>query len=989
MGLFDRFRGQQKWKHRDPAIRLAAVEELPLDEQELLQLVASEDGDFRVRRAAVKKLYDPVVVAGIRDRDIDPGVREEANTLLLDTALGAFNGTREADSLAALAGVSEVRDLIAIAREAAAERVASAALTRITDEKAVGSIARRSIHPAVRMRALGRVRDASELRAIAMRSDFKDVALAALEPIRDRETLEAIAARAKNRAAARQARSVLRALGVASQPAPAAAPEPAAPAAEESGVAGTTAEPHLHLCGLVEALRESPDWRRAAASLADLEARWKSLGDADETLARRFAAGCRQVREQGAARAADEAERALQAAAIESAVAQRTALSEQAEALLAAFEPAARPDGDTTPAPGASAEDALRRLERITAEWQRQPPLPEAFAGRAPLARRFEKACNECRRRHEQMAALRARRTHLETLSQAAESIAGLESLAEARARWSSLRQEWSVATAGTTADEDLLTRLGAADARLRGREQEAREERARRERENLARVTQLADHLAALVKSEALTLKDAERGAREVRGALEDPGPMPSRRDREEMTGRLQAIQAALFPRLQELKEADEWQRWANANVQDELCRRAEVVSRVEDPADAARQMRELQAQWKKVSTAPRDQSQVLWLRFKAAQDQVRARTDEYFAQQAEERAASLQRKEALCQKAEALAESTDWIRTAEAIKQLQAEWKTIGPVSRGQEKATWERFRAACDRFFTRRREDLVRRKEEWAKNAARREAIIAEAERLSSPADWDKASADARRLQAEWRTAGPVRKKHADELAERFQQALTRFSERFAQRDELQMAANVAAREAACAELEGLLPASGSGEPALSLEDIVARLRDCWSRWGQAGAVPTEALAPLTERFRQAFAGVVAAYPDPLRGTEFDAEANLRRMVELCERVEQLLPAEAPVSADQSPAAVLATRWREALAARTIGGDVAAAGEDAQRRAAADAVREAQAAWKRIGAAPEDLARPLAVRFQKACARFFDQFDRRPGGAPRPGR
>jgi hypothetical protein len=65
------------------------------------------------------------------------------------------------------------------------------------------------------------------------------------------------------------------------------------------------------------------------------------------------------------------------------------------------------------------------------------------------------------------------------------------------------------------------------------------------------------------------------------------------------------------------------------------------------------------------------------------------------------------------LCERAEAFADSTNWLQTAEAIKALQAEWKTVGPVTRGQEKAVWERFRAACDRFFTRRQDDLAKRK------------------------------------------------------------------------------------------------------------------------------------------------------------------------------------------------------------------------------------------------------------------------------------
>ena len=101
--------------------------------------------------------------------------------------------------------------------------------------------------------------------------------------------------------------------------------------------------------------------------------------------------------------------------------------------------------------------------------------------------------------------------------------------------------------------------------------------------------------------------------------------------------------------------------------------------------------------------------------------------------------------RKEAaLCEKAESLAESTNWIQTAEEIKRLQAEWKTIGPVSRGREKAIWERFRSACDRFFTRRHEDLAKRKTIWAENLAKKEALCEQAEALAQSTEWDQTAA-----------------------------------------------------------------------------------------------------------------------------------------------------------------------------------------------------------------------------------------------------
>src|SRR5207302_2540530 len=114
---------------------------------------------------------------------------------------------------------------------------------------------------------------------------------------------------------------------------------------------------------------------------------------------------------------------------------------------------------------------------------------------------------------------------------------------------------------------------------------------------------------------------------------------------------------------------------------------------------------------------------------------------------------------------------------QTAEEIKALQAEWKTIGPVSRGQEKAVWERFRAACDRFFSRRHDDLAQRKTAWAENLAKKETLCVHAEALADSTDWDTAASEIKRLQAEWKTIGAVKKSRSEAIWQRFRSACDR--------------------------------------------------------------------------------------------------------------------------------------------------------------------------------------------------------------------
>src|SRR5206468_4356989 len=123
-------------------------------------------------------------------------------------------------------------------------------------------------------------------------------------------------------------------------------------------------------------------------------------------------------------------------------------------------------------------------------------------------------------------------------------------------------------------------------------------------------------------------------------------------------------------------LREVAGWQRWANVGIQEQLCEKMEALRTADDADETARQIRDLQQQWRQAADVPRAQGEALWKRFKAAHDEVWARCETHFAAQAEVRAENLARKLALCEKAESLAESTSWIRTADEIKKLQADW-------------------------------------------------------------------------------------------------------------------------------------------------------------------------------------------------------------------------------------------------------------------------------------------------------------------------
>ena len=957
MGLLDRFRAQPRWKNASPAVRAAAVEELPLDQQDTLIAIAREDRDQGVRIAALRKVIDPTVIAAVGRADADQRVKDEAVTLLVDLAAGAFEATDESESLAALDGLTEDKHVAAVARAATNDVVARAALDRLRDEATLAAVARNAALPSIRVEALGRVRAPAEIASVALRSESKDVALAAVERLSAREALVQVADRARNKTAAKRARALVRAMDAeAGDGAASSAPAiDAGGRAERQRVRAATA-----LCERLETLA-SGSLDEGEAVIAEIERAWRALEPDDDGLVARFQAARDGAEQALSQHRAEDAERARVRLADAEAAAARRAICEQTDAIA----------GDETPA----------RIGEARAAWAALPAL-SVQADTERWNRRFEESCGAAMNRHQAAVRERENREKAASLCADAERLALAAPFPQGRAEVQALRRAWQRLAASGIDDAALVERFGAADARLRELEAASREQRARLLQQNHERLQALCAELEGVAKAESLSLKQVERAVREARAAIDEAAPLPARQDRVAIDERLKAVLADLFPKVQELRDLDEWQRWANAGVQEDLCRRVEQLMEVTDLAAAARQLRELQAQWKQVATAPREQAQPLWARFKAASDAVRANCDVYFAGLAEEQAAHQARKEALCVQAEALSSSSDWITTADAIKVLQAEWKTIGAAPRAQEKVLWERFHAACDSFFTRRREDLQRRKGEWAANLARKEAVCAQAEAIAQTTDWQKGIEEIKRLQAEWKTIGPVRKTRADQVWLRFRAACDQFFDAYQQRDQAAAASVIAEAEAVCVELEALAPAPDAVGPAPpeGLAETVADIRRRWTE--KIAGLPRERAIRMGDRFMHALARLAETWPASFAGTDIDPEASTRKLEELCAQVERLLGPESDSRAagetvgDQSPASVLARQLREALATNTIAGR---ADDSANWKLISEQVRAAQAAWKRVGPVPNGASRALNARFQRACTRVAEKMDR----------
>ena len=482
--------------------------------------------------------------------------------------------------------------------------------------------------------------------------------------------------------------------------------------------------------------------------------------------------------------------------------------------------------------------------------------------------------------------------------------------------------------------------------------------------KERVAQAEALAARLTALVAGKPFNLRDAEVALRDARLPHDDLAALPPKLARQ-----LREARAALFARAQEAREAEEWSRWGNATAQEELCKRMEALAAQTDLEKAAKELRTLDARWAEVRIAPRDEATSLRQRYQTARAPIKEKLDAHFAEKAARENENLRLKQELASKAEALADSTEWMKASEELKGLQARWKEIGPAPRKAGDAVWKRFRGACDTFFSRRQEDLKKRKHEWAANMAKKQALCDRAEALAGSTEWEATAAEVRKLQAEWKTVGPVRRDRSEAIWQRFRTACDAFFDRYKHRDEADRQARLAQREAVVKELETLVAGAGT-DPVPAPAGVAEEIQKLTTRARQiTGLAPADEEA-LAARVTAARERAVAAWPDAFRGTDLDPEAGRARREKLLARVESLsAQAEPPASALSGQD--LARRLKEALATNTMGGRGEA---EAKRRAEVDEVKAAQAAWRRLPPLPGDAGAALEQRFRVACDRFF---------------
>ena len=282
----------------------------------------------------------------------------------------------------------------------------------------------------------------------------------------------------------------------------------------------------------------------------------------------------------------------------------------------------------------------------------------------------------------------------------------------------------------------------------------------------------------AAEALAEQTNIVEAFRKLQKFHDQWRETGPVAADQ-KEALWERFKAASSVVNRRHQEHFESIKQEQVKNLEAKTALCEAAEALVAVAPTSHkewnkANQTLIELQAQWRTIGFAPKRDNTKIYDRFRAACDRFFELKHSFYADVKDDMEQNLAAKVALCEAAESIQDSDDWKGATERLLELQAEWKKVGTVSRRHADAVWQRFRAACDRFFERKSAHFAGVEDQFAQNLAAKQALIEEMNSAQiSVGGYDMI----KEYQRRWSEIGFVPIKHKDEIQKLYKQAVDR--------------------------------------------------------------------------------------------------------------------------------------------------------------------------------------------------------------------
>ena len=321
------------------------------------------------------------------------------------------------------------------------------------------------------------------------------------------------------------------------------------------------------------------------------------------------------------------------------------------------------------------------------------------------------------------------------------------------------------------------------------------------------------------------------------------------------------------------------------NLEIKMRLIQQAEALAENPDVLGAFNQLQALHQEWKETGPVAKEIREDVWAKFKEASTVINKKHQAYFDAIKAREEENLAKKTALCEQLESfetegLKTFADWDSITQKIKDLQAEWKTIGFAPQKMNTAIFERFRQGCDAFFEKKNAFFKNLKEELGANLAKKKELVEKAEALMESTDWRSTGDVLINLQKQWKEIGTVPRKYSEDLWKRFTAACDHFFEarQAATADTRnEEKANKEQKLGIIAQLKELaektlsdspLKGEESGSQASTLKgdlegSLIAQVKELQQKWNEVGHVPFRDKETLYKEYRALCDKIYDAY------------------------------------------------------------------------------------------------------------------------------
>ena len=427
--------------------------------------------------------------------------------------------------------------------------------------------------------------------------------------------------------------------------------------------------------------------------------------------------------------------------------------------------------------------------------------------------------------------------------------------------------------------EDPIEQRFNAAFGIFKANRAKQNEDMEKQKVENLAKKQAILEELKEIIASDD-SLKKTYDDFRALQDRWKEIGPVPAA-ENSNLWNNYHFLVEKFFDKVRIGRELRDLDMKKNLDAKIELCEKAEELLDEKSITKAFKALQKLHEDWKEVGPVPQDKKDEIWERFKAATDKINQIRREHYAQIEEEQTGNLEAKKALCEKAEELiAEDytsvNAWQKKSDELSEIFGVWKTIGPASKKDNDEIWQRFRGTMDAFFAKKKEFFATLKDRQTENLERKTQLCIEAEALMESTDWKNATEQIKKLQEEWKTIGPVPKRHTDKIWKRFRAACDTFfnrkNEHFSGR-RTEEEANLAAKKALIEEIKAF-------EIGPSRNENMEAIKALQKRWIEIGYVPMKYKDAINKEYRE----LIDGFFDTMRKNQNEASTNeFREMME----------------------------------------------------------------------------------------------------------